>query len=68
MSGEEKREDVHVIKVMSSYSQSATSEFWQIFLGFHVFDYISQLIILVHVRGVAQVKITNLLYISTLIM
>ena len=68
MSGEEKKEDVHVIKVMSSYSYSVTLEFRQKNLGFHVYDYISQLTILVHVRGVTQVKITNLVYISTLIM
>jgi len=53
---------------MSNYSQSTTLEFWQKILGFSVHDYMSQLIILVLVRGVMQVKITNLVYISTLIM
>ena len=65
MSGEEKKEDVHVIKVMSSYSYSVTLEFRQKNLGFHGNDYMSQLTILVHVRGVTQVKLTNLVYIST---
>ena len=68
MSGEGKREDVHVIKVMSSYSYSVTLEFRQKNLGFHVYDYMFELIILVHVQGVMQVKITNLVYISTSIM
>ena len=59
--------DIHV-KVMSSCSQSIILEFWQKKFDVRVYDYMSQLIILVYVRGVTQVKITNLVYIPTLIM